>query len=192
MKSICVFCGSGKGYKAVYGDTATLVGTMLGKKGIRIIFGGGQVGLMGTVADAAMASGGEVIGIIPDFLATKEVAHEGVTEMIVVQSMHQRKNLMGEMCDGYIVLPGGLGTLEELFEVFSWDYLRLHNKPIGLLNAGGFYDKLIEHLNYTVAEGFLRAEQMDRLIVADDPDILLLLMEAHVSKEREGLDKERT
>ena len=192
MKSVCVFCGSAMGAKPEYANAAKAMGLLLAGKGINVVFGGGRIGLMGVVADAALSGGGKVTGVIPYFLSTKEIAHHGLTELLIVNSMHERKNKMAELSDGFIALPGGIGTLEELFEIFSWDYLHLHHKPIGILNVGGFYDRMLDHLRYSVSEGFLKQSQFERLLIANDPETLLRLMQERVIKGEQPLDKRRT
>lgn len=155
MKNICVFCASGIGENPVYGDTAYDLGVILAKKGFKIIYGGGKVGLMGKLAEGALSHGGEVIGIIPEFLKTKEVAHENLTELIVTQSMHERKRAMYERADAFIALPGGFGTMDELFESLTWVQLGRHQKPIGILNVNGYYDFLIKQLDKMTEEKLL-------------------------------------
>src|SRR5262245_7664413 len=139
LKSICVFCGSVNGSKAQYAESAKLLGEIMAIKGIRLVYGGARVGLMGILADGAVAKGAEVIGVIPNHLAHKEIAHPGISDLRIVSSMHERKSLMAELADGFIALPGGLGTLEEFFEVLTWAQLGLHNKPIGILNVENYY-----------------------------------------------------
>lgn len=167
MKSIAVFCGSGEGNKNCYREAAYLLGATLAALGINIIYGGAKVGLMGAVADAALNAGGEVTGIIPQFLKTKEVAHEGLTELITVANMHERKLKMHELSDGIIALPGGWGTMEELFEMLTWAQLGLHGKPVGLLNVNGYYNSLISLCDTMVKEGFLDANFRTMLLTCD-------------------------
>lgn len=155
MTNIAVFCGSGEGYNEVYREQAYQLGGMLADRGIRIIYGGARIGLMGAVAEGALANNGQVTGVIPYFLQSKEVAHEGLTEMIVVDTMHERKLKMYERCDAVIVLPGGWGTMDELYEMLTWGQLGLHKKPIGLLNINGFYEPLKVMNDMMVQEGFL-------------------------------------
>lgn len=155
MNSIVIFCGSGEGYDNSYRDTAYALGGLLAARGIRLIYGGARVGLMGAVAEGALDGGGEVIGVIPHFLETKEIAHDGITQMIRVNTMHERKLKMHELCDAAIVLPGGFGTMEEMFEMLTWAQLGLHQKPLGLLNINGYYDGLKVMVNNMVQEGFL-------------------------------------
>ncbi|AYA35792.1 TIGR00730 family Rossman fold protein [Hymenobacter oligotrophus] len=178
MKSIAVYCGSSAGTDVRYREHATQVGQTFAQRGITLVYGGGNVGLMGAVADATMANGGQAIGIIPGFLADKEVAHLGLTQLEVVDNMHQRKLRMVELAEGFIAMPGGFGTLEELFEVLTWGQLGLHRKPIGLLNVAGFYDALIHLLEHMVLQGLLRSENRRQLLVADNVDELLAQMNA--------------
>ncbi|UYZ59453.1 LOG family protein [Hymenobacter latericus] len=178
MKSIAVYCGSSAGTDARYREHATQVGQTFAQRGITLVYGGGNVGLMGAVADATMQRGGQAIGIIPGFLKDKEVAHLGLTQLEVVENMHQRKLRMAELAEGFIAMPGGFGTLEELFEVLTWGQLGLHRKPIGLLNVAGFYDALIHLLDHMVQQGLLRAENRRQLMVADNIEELLGHMQA--------------
>ncbi|MGN7720696.1 TIGR00730 family Rossman fold protein [Chitinophaga sp. 22620] len=168
MKSITVFCASSPGFSEVYMDQAYLVGKTLAEKGIRLVYGGANVGLMGAVADGALEAGGEVIGVLPDFLRAKEIAHRGLTELILVETMHERKTKMNELCDGVIALPGGYGTLEELFEMITWAQLGLHQKPIALLNTNGYYDHLVKLLQHMTGEGLLKAENQRMLLTGTD------------------------
>ena len=157
LNSICVFCGASTGSNPIYTQAAETLGRTLAKNGVRLVYGGGAVGLMGVVADAAMAAGGEVIGIIPQSLKDAEVGHSGLTRLEVVDGMHARKARMAELSDAFIALPGGLGTLEELFEVWTWGQLGYHQKPLGLLDVNHFYSKLSHFLDHLVEEGFVRA-----------------------------------
>jgi uncharacterized protein (TIGR00730 family) len=170
---LCVFCGASPGRDPVYGELARAVGRGLAERGIGLVYGGGRIGLMGDVADGALEARGEVIGIIPRRLVDRELAHRGVTELRVVDTLHERKALMAELSDGFIALPGGFGTLEELFEVISWAQLDLHHKPIGLLGPGGYWDGLLTWLDHAVAEGFIAPQQ--RTLVALDADLESLL-----------------
>lgn len=179
MKSITVFCGAAAGYNKIYSETATEVGARLASRGIHVVFGGGKIGLMGAVADGALRAGGKVTGVIPTFLKTKEVAHDALTEMLVVQTMHERKTKLQELCDGFIALPGGFGTLEELFEVLTWAQLGLHHKPIGLLNVNGYYDHLVNLLEHMNKEGILSTKSYQMLIVESDLEALLAAMDAY-------------
>ncbi len=173
MKSILVYCGANEGNKAVYKEAAKEVGTMLAAKNIRLIYGGGSIGLMGAVADAVLQNGGDVLGIIPNFIDSWEVGHKSLPEMIKVETMHERKALMEQVTDGVIVLPGGYGTFDEMFEMLAWSQLKLHAKPIGLLNVDGFYDHLILFLDKVVADGFLRQDNRDLLLVANTVEELM-------------------
>jgi uncharacterized protein (TIGR00730 family) len=170
---LCVFCGSNPGSQPVYLEMARLLGKTLAENGIGLVYGGASVGLMGAVADAAQAAGGEVIGVIPRSLLQKELAHTGLTDLRIVESMHERKALMAELSDGFIALPGGIGTLEELFEVWTWAQLGHHTKPCSLLNVAGFYDSLAVFLDHLVDQAFVKAPQRHMLIVENDVDALL-------------------
>jgi uncharacterized protein (TIGR00730 family) len=176
MKRICVYCGSNVGGGPVYAGAAKEIGALLAAEGLELVYGGGNVGLMGTVADAVLEAGGIVRGIIPRSLEEKELGHSGVTELLVVDSMHTRKHQMSELADGFIALPGGIGTLEELAEIFTWLQLQFHDKPVGILNTGGFYDHLLAFLGHMRDEKFLKGEQLDMLLVADTPEALLQQM----------------
>jgi uncharacterized protein (TIGR00730 family) len=173
MKGIAVYCGSSMGTDPVYRDQAARLGQTLAERGIRIVYGGGKVGLMGALASAALEAGGEVTGVIPGFLQIKEVAHSGLTEMIRVETMHERKSRIEQLSDGVIALPGGYGTLDELFEMLTWGQLGLHSKPVGILNIKGFFDPLLETVDHMVAEGFLRADHQNQLVVSRDIHALL-------------------
>lgn len=173
MKNILVYCGSSFGQNEIYKSTANNLGEVLAKQSLRLIYGGGSGGLMGVVADAVLENGGEVTGIIPSFMEEWEVQHKGLTECIVVDSMHVRKQLMAEKADAVIALPGGWGTLDELFEILTWRQIGLHKMPIGLLNTNGFYDDLIVMLNKMVTEGFVREANAKFLIIDDNIDSLI-------------------
>jgi hypothetical protein len=179
VERICVFAGSGTGHRAEYTAAAEGLGRLLAARGLEVVYGGGHTGLMGVLADAALAGGGSVVGIIPEALQDRELAHTKVTRLEVVDSMHSRKARMAELADAFIALPGGIGTLEELFEIFTWAQLGIHAKPFGLLNAAGYYDALTAFLDTTVAEGFMRADQRALLEVAADPEALLGSLEAY-------------
>lgn len=168
IKSICVFCGSSDGSDPRYGNAARELGSLLAVRGITLVYGGGNVGTMGNLADAAMKSGGKVVGIIPEKL-NGLVDHLELTELFVVRDMHERKALMQQKADAFLALPGGIGTMEELFEVWSWRYIGYHAKPIGLINLGGFYDDLVKFLSGMVGAGFLRRELYSDLVLADTP-----------------------
>lgn len=177
LRSICVFCGASPGVNPLYRETAEALGRHIGERGLRLVYGGGAVGLMGVVADAAMAAGGEVIGIIPHSLERSEIGHRGLTRLEVVDGMHARKARMAELSDAFIALPGGLGTLEELFEVWTWGQLGYHAKPLGLLDVNGFYDKLSLFLDHLVDEGFVRAPHREMLQRGASPAELLTNLE---------------
>ncbi|MGG7662252.1 TIGR00730 family Rossman fold protein [Dyadobacter sp. BHUBP1] len=178
MQSIVVYCGSNPGKKALYAETAYELGTALAKRNIKLIYGGGNMGLMGRVADGAMDNAGFVTGIIPNFLAKLEVAHKTLSELHFVDTMHERKAKMVSMSDGVIALPGGYGTFDELFEILTWAQLRIFHGPVGLLNVNGFYDLLLLQLDKMVEEGFLRPDNRALLVVGEDPATLLEKMEA--------------
>jgi hypothetical protein len=176
LKSICVYCGSNTGSLPIYADVAAGAGRSLAELGIRIVYGGGRVGLMGIVADAAISAGGEVIGIIPAALDRREVAHTGLTELHIVKTMHERKAMMAELSHAFLTLPGGLGTLEELFETLTWSQLGIHCKPVGLINVDDFFDPLLAMLDSFVTTGFLRQEHRDLLLEAQTlPDMITQL-----------------
>ena len=179
MKSICVFCGSSKGTDKIFSSTAKKVGRLLVKENIDLIYGGGNIGLMGSLAETVMEKGGRVTGIIPEFLMRREHATLEISRLIIVKSMHERKAKMSEYSDGFIIMPGGLGTLEEFFEVWTWEQLRLHMKPIGVLNIEGYYNDLIRFLNKAVKKGFIRKEDRDLIIVEEEPKKLLNNMRKH-------------
>lgn len=185
MKSITVFCGASEGTAAVYRLTARVVGATLAARGIQVIYGGACIGVMGAVADAALEARGSVTGVIPHFLRSREVAHYGLTDLIITDTMHQRKMKMQELCDGFIALPGGFGTLEELFEVLTWAQLGLHTKPIGLLNVDGYYNSLIAMANDMVSRGFLKPVYRNMLLISDDIDDLLHQMTNYSAPEVE-------
>src|SRR6478609_8487346 len=172
-RRVCVFCGASAGRDPGYVALATHVGAGLAERGIGLVYGGGRVGMMGAVADAALAAGGEVIGVIPRRLVDRELAHRGVTELRVVETLHERKATMSELADGFIALPGGLGTLEELAEVASWAQLGLHDKPIGLLGPAGYWEALLAWLDHAVDEGFV--SPANRALLQLDPDLEALL-----------------
>ncbi|MDP1901301.1 MAG: TIGR00730 family Rossman fold protein [Rubrivivax sp.] len=172
--SICVYCGSRHGERPSYTQAARALGAAIGSRGWQLVYGGGKVGLMGEVADATLNAGGRVIGVIPETLKQREVGHLGLHELHVVPDMHVRKQMMAERADAFIALPGGIGTLEELYEVWTWRQLGYHDQPIGLLNIEGYYDDLLRFMRHSVREGFLSASQLETLQVAEDPQALLL------------------
>src|SRR5262245_34538398 len=173
MNRICIFCGSSTGTRSIYADAAHAMGQALLRRGIGLVYGGGNVGLMGTVADVLMQGGGEVIGVIPEALVTRELAHGDITQLIVVHSMHERKAKMAELSDAFIAMPGGYGTFEEFCEIITWAQLGLHRKPCALLNVDGYYDPLLMLFDRAVAEGFLRPTNRRLVIEETDPDRLL-------------------
>lgn len=176
MKRIAVYCGSATPADPVYIETARLVGRTLAQKGIGVVYGGGRLGLMGAVADSALEAGGEVIGVIPEALVGSEVAHKGCTELHVVPGMHERKRMFTDLSDGFLTLPGGVGTMDELWEAISWAQLGYHAKPVGLLNAAGFYDQLIAFNAHMISVGFIREQHKGILIADDQLDRLLTRM----------------
>lgn len=176
FKALSIFCGSSMGNDECYYEDAQRLGHFLALQHIEVIYGGAKVGLMGTVADAALHAGGKVTGVIPTFLKHKEIAHQNLTKLIEVETMHERKMIMYEKSDGAIVLPGGFGTMDELFELLTWGQLGMHNKPIGILNINGYYDMLISFIDNMVIKGLLRQNNRDMVIVSDDINTLMLKM----------------
>jgi uncharacterized protein (TIGR00730 family) len=179
VRRICVFCGASAGARAAYAEAARRLGGLLASRGTGLVFGGGHVGLMGVIADAVLAAGGEAVGVIPRALVEKEVAHDRLTALHVVDTMHERKALMVDLADAFIALPGGVGTLDELSEVLSWAQLGLHRKPCGVLNVDGYFDPLLAMLDRGVAEGFVRPEDRAFILVDRDAEALLDRMTAH-------------
>jgi hypothetical protein len=178
LRRVCVFCGASPGGHPSYAEAARSVGALLAAESVGLVYGGGNTGLMGEVADAALRAGGEVIGVIPGHLQARDVAHTGLSDLRVVETMHERKALMAELADGFVALPGGLGTLEEFLEIATWSQLGIHAKPLGLLNVRGYYDRLNGFLGHAVEEGFLRAEHRALLTISDDPPTLLATLRA--------------
>lgn len=178
LKSICVFCGSSSGNDHAITEAAVATGDLFVKRDITLVYGAAKIGVMGTIAETMLAKHGKVIGIIPQFLKKKEVVHLGLTELITTENMHERKLKMQELSDGFMVLPGGFGTLEELFEIITWLQLGLHTKPIGILNVNGFYDDLLQLLETMVKKGFLKMENYELLLVDTSEEMLLAKMEA--------------
>jgi uncharacterized protein (TIGR00730 family) len=173
VKSVCVYCGSSPGNRPEYAQAARALGKALVDNGMSLVYGGGKVGLMGVVADAVLEHGGKAIGIIPEALMQKEVGHRGLTELHVVRNMHERKQMMADLAEAFIAMPGGVGTFEELFETFTWLQLGYHAKPVGLLNVAGFYDGMLGFLSHAVQEGFLKQVHADLLHVSDTAEGLL-------------------
>ena len=176
--TVCVFCGSNVGADPRYRETATALGKLLAQRKIGIVYGGGRVGLMGVVADSALEAGGQVVGVIPEAIAEREVAHHGLTDLIVVGSMHARKAMMAERADAFVALPGGLGTFEELLEVLTWSQLGIHQKPVGLLNVAGYYDPLLSLIDRAISDRFMPADHRGLLIDAAEPEALLNAVES--------------
>lgn len=173
IQNICVYCGSRVGLRPAHREVALELGKCIAQHGLRLVYGGGNLGLMGVLADAVLSAGGEVIGVIPEILVQKEAAHRALTQLFIVPSMHERKAQMAERSDAFIALSGGLGTLDELFEILTWAQLGFHQKPCGLLNINGYYDHLIAFLDHAVAEGFVKSSHRDALLVSDSPSALL-------------------
>jgi uncharacterized protein (TIGR00730 family) len=180
---ICVFTGSRQGARPRYAETARRLGRALVKRGYGLVYGGGNVGLMTVIADAALELSGHVTGVIPENLVAKEVAHLGLSDLRLVRSMHERKAVMAQLSDGFIAMPGGIGTLEEFFEVLSWAQLGLHNKPCGLLNVGGYYQALIDFLDHAEAEDFVQSKHRALLFVEEDPEKMLDIIEAFLTAQ---------
>jgi len=179
LKQVVIFCASSPGHESIFMESARMVGEALVTRGINLVYGGGRVGLMGAIADSVMANGGEVYGVIPKFLNSKEIGHREISQLLEVDTMHERKAKMNLLCDGVIALPGGFGTMEELFEMLTWGQLGLHQKPIGLLNVDGFYDHLILFIEHMVKSGLLKKENQDMLLFANDIHELIDKMEAY-------------
>lgn len=193
MNRICVFCASSSGSRPQYRLCAEELGSELARRKVGLVYGGGNVGLMGALADSVLRAGGEAIGVIPEHLMAKEVGHRGLTKLHVVHSMHERKALMAELSDGFIALPGGIGTMEEFFEVLSWAQLRIHNKPCGLLNAGGYFHDLIQFLDRAVDEDFLKPKHRSMLVIEENPKKLLdRFKEAFAASADRQFDRGRT
>ncbi len=184
--SLCVYCGSRPGADPAFAEAARALGTAVVRRGWQLVYGGGRAGLMGVVADAALSAGGRVVGVIPQALMGRELGHPRPSQLHVVASMHERKQLMAEHSDAFIALPGGIGTFEELFEAWTWRQLGIHDKPVGLLNVGGYYDALLGFLGQAVAQGFLAGHQLELLQVADSPDRLLDAVAAAAAPTRDG------
>ncbi len=193
MRTVCVFCGSSSGSNPEIVETTRQLGRMLAERGIGLVYGGGSVGLMGELADAVLSAGGRVIGVIPQFLLDKEVGHAGLSELRVVATMHERKALMAELSDAFIALPGGIGTFEEFFEIWTWGQLGLHAKPYAVLNVAGFFDLLLSFLDHVVETRLLKAQHRQLLIVEKEPAALLdRLANAQPQQLPKWLDREQT
>jgi len=187
IRSLCVYCGSSMGHDPAHREAAAAVGQLLAANGVRLVYGGGAVGLMGVVADAVMEGGGEVFGVIPEGLFTNEVGHTGITELVEVGSMHERKQLMAEQADAFLALPGGLGTLEELAEITTWAQLGIHAKPVGVLDIDGFWTPLLAFLDQAVSAGFLRPANRDLVVRISDVDDVLAVLGGHHAPDNEAL-----
>ncbi|MEX3951873.1 TIGR00730 family Rossman fold protein [Paraburkholderia sp. EG287A] len=185
MKAVCVYCGSSPGANPVYTEAAQAFGRALVASNLALVYGGGKVGLMGVIADTVMEGGGRAIGVIPKLLVDKEVGHVGLTELHVVPDMHHRKKMMADLSDAFVAMPGGAGTLEELFEVYTWAQLGYHRKPVGVLNIGGFYDPLMALLDHTVREGFMRQTYRDMLQTDGDPVALIARLKRYHAPEKD-------
>lgn len=188
MKNICVFCGSSLGGDTIFRDSAEELGVLMAKHDFRLIYGGGNIGLMGAIADSVLENGGQVIGVIPDFLLKREVGHTNLTQLIITESMHERKLKMAELADAFIAMPGGYGTLEELAEITTWVQLELMKKPIGVLNVNGFYDHLLEQINYMKRQGFIGTSSNEELIFQNKPSELL----KEIVKKADDLSNSKT
>lgn len=191
LARVCVFCGSSFGSRGVFRAAAEEFGTLLAQQGLELVYGGGSVGLMGALADAVQAAGGKVIGVIPQALVNAEIAHEHLQDLRVVRSMHERKQLMSDLADGFVALPGGFGTLEELLEIVTWAQLGIHMKPIGVLNVDGYYDALLELIDRAVLEGFISKANTELLQVEDSAEALLEKLRSHKPRPpaRKWLDR---
>lgn len=184
IKSISVFCGSRSGDNPIFSGAASQLGTLIANKKIKLIYGAGNIGLMGVIADACLAASGHVIGVIPTKLVDKEVAHKGLTEIFIVDSMHERKALMASKSDAFIALPGGFGTCDELFEILTWAQLGIHHNPIGILNTEGFFDPLLVWIDQMIGQGFVKPKFRELLLVASEPeDLLALILQGTKLKE---------
>ncbi|MDR5779843.1 TIGR00730 family Rossman fold protein [Caballeronia sp. LZ065] len=179
MKAVCVYCGSASGARPVYAEAAKAFGQALVKNDLALVYGGGRVGLMGLIADEVLAAGGRAVGVIPELLLAKEVGHTELTELHVVPDMHERKKMMADLSDAFVAMPGGVGTFEEFFEVYTWAQLGYHQKPVGLLDVNGYYDPLMAMLRHTVEEGFMRAPYLDIIQVAAAPDEMIAKLAAY-------------
>ncbi len=190
LRSVCVFCGSSSGRRPEYRAAAELVGRTLASRGIRLVYGGGNVGLMGTTADAALAAGGQVVGVIPDVLMAKEVGHTSLTELHVVRNLHERKAMMADLSDAFVALPGGFGTFEEFCEVITWSQLSLHQKPCGLLNIAGYWDPMVRMFDHAVEEGFLKPQNRNIVLVdADFEKLLSKMLDWKPSREEKWIGR---
>ncbi len=183
IQSICVFCGSGMGFNPVHKETAEELGSLIARKGFGLVYGGSNIGTMRVLADACMRSGGWVTGVMPHLLAGKEILHTGVSEIVTCETMAERKEIMGHLSDAFIALPGGLGTMDELFEVLSWLQLSISDKPVGILNTMGYYNALLDFLDHTVKEGFMRPEHRSNIVIAETPAEMIDRLTAYKAVE---------
>ncbi|WP_242923725.1 TIGR00730 family Rossman fold protein [Pontibacter liquoris] len=179
MKSIGVFCGANTGVNEVYSQFAAQLGEMMAAQRVKLVYGGGNVGLMGVIADAVLAGGGEAIGVIPQSLVDREVAHRGVQELVVVETMHERKAIMAARSDAFVAMPGGFGTFDEICEIITWNQLGIIRKPVAFFNINGYYDRFFDMIDHTVSEGFVKKDQRNNIIVESDPAILLEKLRAY-------------
>lgn len=191
MQSICVFCGASGGSDPVYREAAHVFGRTIAENRIELVWGGGHVGLMGVVADAVHAHQGRSYGVIPEFMADRELAHPSATELHVVDSMHARKAAMADRAEGFVALPGGFGTLDEFFEILTWAQLHIHRKPVGMLNVKGYFDPMLAMIRHMVSEGFVKQQHLDQIYVSDSPSALLEAMRDHRPAEGDWLTKIR-
>ncbi len=185
MKSVCVFCGSSVGKSAAYIDQARKLGLSIAGNKTALVYGGGNIGLMREIADTVLQAGGDVTGVMPGLIAEKEIVHQGLTNLHIVETMHERKALMAKLSDGFIAMPGGFGTIDEIFEIMTWNQLEIINKPTGLFNVDGYFDGLLQFIDHAVQEKFVRAEHRDNLIVETDEKILLEKMMSHKPQKAE-------
>lgn len=193
MKAICVYCGSSPGHDGIYRREAIRMGELFAREGIALVYGGGRVGLMGIIADTVIRNGGNVIGVIPKFMDDRELSHNGVTELILVETMHERKKAMADRADGFIAMPGGVGTYEEIFEAITWSQLKLHNKPCAFYNVNGFYDGMSASLDRAVSDGFINGNFRDAIFFENDPEEILSKFRSYspprFDKVNEALDE---
>jgi uncharacterized protein (TIGR00730 family) len=183
LQRVCVYCGSSDHISPVYLDAARAIGKTLARRGLTLVFGGGRVGMMGALADSALSAGGQAIGVVPEVFNRPELIHPGLTALDVVDSMHTRKARMASLGDGFVALPGGFGTFEELFEMLAWSQIGLHAKPVAVLNTSGYFDRLLDAIDHARAEGFIYDEHRSRVICQSDPETLIDLMLAYRSPE---------
>ncbi|GAB5099553.1 TIGR00730 family Rossman fold protein [Caballeronia sp. LP006] len=191
MKAVCVYCGSASGARPVYAEAAKAFGRALVEADLSLVYGGGRVGLMGLIADEVLAAGGRAIGVIPELLLAKEVGHTDLTELIVVPDMHERKKRMADLADAFVAMPGGVGTFEEFFEVFTWAQLGYHQKPVGLLDVNGYYDPLMAMLRHTVDEGFMREQYLELIQIAREPGEMITKLQHYTPRTLDKWNEKR-